>query len=91
MAWGLTFRISGSVFDNEKISWERADRGYQFIEKRFPDSARVRNQRAYVAVMGSRTKEQARGVIAELHGEIDPEIWADKDNFLSMTKNLYTR
>jgi hypothetical protein len=91
MAWHLTFRISGDVFDDDNVSWERADRGFQIIEKRFPNSLRVKNQRVYLALMGAKTAQMPRQLIAELHGEIDPKVWASKETFASMTKNLYGR
>jgi hypothetical protein len=89
MAWSLTFRVSGDIFDDEKVSWERADRGFQIIEKRFPDSTRIKCQRLYVALMGSKNVEVPRQMVAELHGKIDPVIWESKEDFIWMTKSLY--
>src|SRR6266850_5242281 len=51
VAWYLQ-GIEGNIFDDRNLSWERADRGFQVLEKRFPDSPLVRNGRAYIAVIG---------------------------------------
>jgi hypothetical protein len=80
---------SGNVFREADLSWERADRGFQIIEKRFPDSPYVQNGRAYIAVLGCGKTLAPRRLVEDLHGKIDPATWTSKENFIKLTRNLY--
>ena len=88
VAWYLQ-GIEGNVFDESKLSWERADKGFQVMEKMFGDSLFVRNGRAYMAVMGCPKTLLPRRLVTELDGKIDPKAWSTKENFNRLTKNLF--
>jgi hypothetical protein len=88
VAWYLQ-GIEGNVFEYRNLSWERADRGFQVLEKRFPDSALVKNGRAYIAVMGCTKTLLPRRLVASLNGNIDPQTWTSKENFRRLTENLF--
>jgi hypothetical protein len=83
-------RIVGNVFNEEEgLSWERADRGFQMIESQFPDSLFVQNGRAYNAVMGCERTLAPRRLVDSLHGKIDATAWTSKENFIRVTRDLY--
>jgi hypothetical protein len=81
--------IESNVFEEDSFSWERADRGFQLLEKQFPDSLFVQNERAYIAVMGCDKTLAPRKLVDDLHGQIDPTAWTSKENFIRLTKDLY--
>ncbi len=81
----------GNIFVEEGISWERTERGFQVIDKRFPDSLFVQNGRAYIAVMGCEKTLAPRQLVEALHGKIDTTAWSSKENFIRLTKPLYPR
>jgi hypothetical protein len=82
---------SGNLFYEPGLSWERADKGFQVIEKRFSDSLYVQNGRAYIAVVGCDKTLAPRRLVEGLHGKIDPSTWTSKENFIELTRNLYPR
>lgn len=86
VTWSLR---GGNVFVEDGLSWERADRGFQVLEKRFPDSLFVRNARAYIAVMGCEKTLAPRKLVDGLHGKIDTSAWTSKENFIRLTRDLY--
>jgi len=88
VAWYLQ-GIEGNVFDERNLSWERADHGFQVLEKRFPDSPLVRNGRAYIAVIGCPKTLLPRRLVAGLNGKIDPKTWTSRENFRRLTEDLF--
>lgn len=88
VAWYLQ-GIEGNVFDERNLSWERADHGFQVLEKRFPDSPLVQNGRAYIAVIGCPKTLLPRRLVAGLHGNIDPKTWTSRENFRRLTDDLF--
>ncbi|HXI70556.1 MAG TPA: DUF4034 domain-containing protein [Verrucomicrobiae bacterium] len=81
--------LTGDVFDDPTLSWARVDRGFEVMEKRFPDSAYAQNGRAYMAVMGSDKMNAPRRLVGALHGQIDLVEWTSITNFLRLTKDLH--
>jgi hypothetical protein len=88
VAWYLQ-GIEGNVFDARNLSWQRADHGFQVLEKRFPDSPLVRNGRAYIAVIGCPKTLLPRRLVAGLNGNIDPKTWTSRENFRRLTDDLF--
>jgi len=88
VAWHLQ-GIEGNIFDDRGVSWDRAEKGFQVMQKRFPDSLYVRNGRAYIAVMGCPKTLLPQRLVNELDGKIDLGAWTSKENFKRLTKNLY--
>jgi hypothetical protein len=85
IAWYVQL-LTRDVFDEHGLSWQRTDRGFEIIEKRYPNSPYVQNARAYMAVMGCEKTLAPRKLIAALHGQIDPKVWTSKENFIRLTK-----
>lgn len=88
MVWDLQSTIGGNVFDECKLSWERTDKGFKVMEKRFPESLEVKNAYAYMALFGSTHAQPVRALLADLHGKIDLSVWDSKEHFVSLTKCL---
>jgi len=73
---------SDNVFDENKgISWERVDRGFEVIEKRFPDSIAAKNERAHLAGLAG-DKEKARKYFIQTEGKVDLSDWNAKGEFI---------
>jgi hypothetical protein len=87
VAWYMQ-SVLDNAFTDSKLSWERADKGYQILEKRFPDSIMVKNQRAFLALMGSTTPQFPRILIAGLKGKIDAETWTSKEKYIRLVAFL---
>lgn len=87
IAWHVQL-MTGDVFDDPTLSWARVDKGFEVMEKRFPDSLYVRNGRAYMAVMGSDHVNAPRRLVGVLQGQLDPVEWTSKENFLRLTRHL---
>jgi hypothetical protein len=72
---------SKNVFDeNKSISWERVDRGFEAILKRFPDSLAAKNERAHLAALAG-DKEKARRYFKATGGKVDLSDWNDAEEF----------
>ena len=87
-AWALQ-GVEGNIFVDRGLTWPRVDKGFTVLEKRYPNSAYVRNGRAYLAVMGSDYKNKPRELVDRLEGKIDLVAWTSKENFLRLTKQFY--
>lgn len=81
-------KVSDNIFNESKLSWERADKGFEVMEKRFPGSLYVQNARAYIALVGCNRSHFPRILIGGLKGQIDAQVWKTKENFLRMTQHL---
>lgn len=85
IAWRVQ-HLTGDIFEDPTLSWPRVDRGFEVMEKRYPDSLYAQNGRAYMAVMGSDKMNAPRRLVGALRGQLDPVEWGSKENFLSWTK-----
>jgi hypothetical protein len=62
---------SRNVFtENPQISWARMDRGFGVIEKRFPDSLFIKDERVYLAALAC-DKDKVRTYFIETQGKVD--------------------
>lgn len=71
------------IFDEkakDKPSWERVDRGFTAILKRWPDSIAAKNERAHLAALAGE-REAARKYFAETKGEVDLNSWVAKGEY----------
>ncbi|HEY4416202.1 MAG TPA: hypothetical protein VGO57_10960 [Verrucomicrobiae bacterium] len=84
VAWYVQL-LTRDVFDDHGLSWERTDKGFEVLEKLYPNSIHVQNGRAYMAVMGCEKTLAPRRLILALHGQIDPKDWTSKENFIRLT------
>lgn len=87
LTWSLR-RCSTNIFEECNLSWDRVDKGFQVMEKRYPNSTYVENARAYFAVIGSTRKADGQTRITAMNGNIDTNMWTSKDNFVRMTAGL---
>jgi len=81
VAWLMQEGVFGNIFHESNISWSRVERGFKVIEERFPDSQTVRNQRAFLAVLGCKP-HVARQYLERLDGKVDLSVWESKQKFL---------
>ena len=73
------------VFKENRISWDRVDRGFAGIRKKFPDSLAAKNERAHLAALaGDKTK--AREYFTQTEGKVDLDQWNDKGEFFDAAK-----
>jgi len=70
-----------NVFEGNKISWERVDRGFAVILKQFPDSLAAKSELAYLAAMAG-DKERARKYFIQTVGKVDLSVWHAKGEFI---------
>ena len=71
------------------INISNTGKGFQVMEKKFPDSLFVRNGRAYMATMFCPTTLLPRRLVTELGGKIDLKAWYSIDNFKRLTDVLF--
>jgi hypothetical protein len=65
------------VFEGNRISWERVERGLEGLMKKFPTSIALKNHRAFLAGLAG-DKEKARAYFAEIKDECDLSVWHEK-------------
>jgi hypothetical protein len=70
-----------NIFTECKLSWPRVDKGFQVIEKQFPNSLAAKSERAYLAVLACDVQD-VRKYIDQLEGRVDLVIWKSQDTFL---------
>jgi hypothetical protein len=77
-----------NVFRENKVSWERTDKGLEALMKRYPTSLAVKSERAYLAGMaGDRPK--ARKYFDALGGKVDLSVWDSRNNFVEHAQIVY--
>lgn len=75
------YDTSSNVFDeNPGISWDRVDRGFEVIEKRFPNSLAAKNEGAYLAFLAE-DKQKARDYFTQTQGKVDLSVWTSEAKF----------
>ena len=82
VVWGIHhYGESIDVFEGNKISWERVDRGFAVILKQFPDSLAAKNERAHLASLAG-DREKARKYFILTEGKVDLSAWNAKGEFI---------
>lgn len=76
------------VFEGNKISWDRVDRGFAVILKRFPDSLAAKNERAHLAALAG-DKEKARKYFEQTEGKVDLSVWYAKGEYIDAANWAY--
>jgi tetratricopeptide (TPR) repeat protein len=76
------------VFEENRISWERVERGLEGLLKRFPNSISLKNERAFLAALAG-DKEKARAYFAEIKDECDLSVWHEKQKIEKFATWLY--
>jgi len=89
VVWYVHHYGSENVFDENKgISWERMQKGFEVIEKRFPDSLAAKNEYAHLAVLAG-DKKTARKYFDEIDGQVDLSVWDSEDTFTKFANWAY--
>jgi hypothetical protein len=73
-----------NIFKDAKLSWARVDKGFETIEKCFPNSSAAKNERAHLAGLAV-DKEKARKYFIQTEGKVDLSVWKDKDEFIKFS------
>jgi hypothetical protein len=66
-----------NVFEENRISWERVQKGLNGLQKKFPDSLAVKNHCAYLAGLAG-DKEKAQVYFSEIRHQCDLSVWEDR-------------
>jgi hypothetical protein len=81
VVWALhNMHIFDNIFDECHFSWDRVQKGFAVIEKRFPNSIAAKNEEYYLAALAGRTKA-ARNALDKMDGNIDLSIWHKRESF----------
>jgi hypothetical protein len=82
VVWCIQNSIGTTNFLTENnLSWARIDRGFDIIEKQFPDSLAAKSEHAFLAVLaGDRPK--ARQYFDQTQGRVDLSVWRSKNRYL---------
>ena len=69
-----------NIFKECNLSWPRVDKGFEIMERRFPNSLAVISEHAYLAVL-ARDATVARKEFDQLHGRLDTSVWTAPASF----------
>jgi hypothetical protein len=76
-------RYVGHIFqDSQGLSWERAQRGCEVLERRWPDSSEGLSLSAYLACEAGQRAE-ARAAFEKLGNRLDYDVWRGESAFLA--------
>lgn len=78
----------GNVIQQTRVSWERVDRGFAVMEKRYPDSLAAKSERAYLAGLAG-NRAMARSYFDKLQGKVDLSVWKTQDRFERLAAWVY--
>lgn len=83
VAWSLRgYSEKKNVFeDNEKLSWKRVDRGWDALEKKFPDSLEAVHVHGHMAGLAG-DREKARKCLMKTEGKVTLSVWSSKGEFV---------
>jgi hypothetical protein len=90
VVWGLHRSLSflGQIFNEHYFSWVRIDKGFDAIEKQFPDSLAAKNERAFLAELAD-DKMAARKYFEQTQGKADLSVFGSRENYISVAKAAY--
>jgi hypothetical protein len=78
-----------NIFRENNLSWPRVKKGFEVLEKRYPNSLAVKNEAAYLAFY-AQDAPTARKYFDEAEGQMDKSIWQSQDEFLQFATYAYT-
>lgn len=81
--------FDSNIFQENNLSWPRVKRGFEVLEKHYPNALAVKNEAAYLAVF-AQDAQTARKYFDETKGQIDGSIWYSKEEFLQFATYAYT-
>jgi hypothetical protein len=76
------------VFQENKLSWPRTKRGFEIIEKHFPNSLAAQNELAQLAALAG-DRQTARKSFEQLNGKMDPSVWKFETNYFLSARWAY--
>jgi hypothetical protein len=79
---------SKNIFEENQLSWPRVSRGFDDIEKRFPDSLAAISEHARLAVL-ARDRSTARKCFDLIGGKLDLTIWKSESRFVHFAHWAY--
>ena len=82
VAWSMQCdRIFTNIFTESKLSWPRVNKGFEVMEKQFPDSLAAKSEHANLAVFAG-DAQTARKYFDQLGGKVDLSVWHSPEDFL---------
>jgi hypothetical protein len=83
VAWSLHgFSSEKNIFtENEALSWERVDRGWDALEKEFPDSLEATLIHGLMAGLAG-DREKAKKCLMKTEGKVTLSVWDSKEEFV---------
>ena len=91
VVWSLhSYRAFSNIFDENRISWERTEKGFEVLAKRYPDSLAVKSERAYLAGLAG-DLPKVRGYYDALDGKVDLSVWDSRDSFVEHAQIAYAK
>jgi hypothetical protein len=80
---------STDIFEDYKLSWPRVDKGFEIIEKRFPNSLIAQNEAAHLAGL-AHDGNATRKYLERTRGKVDVSVWDSLQQFVDYANNAYT-
>lgn len=83
VAWAQRrYSNKGSIFEeNTNLSWERVDRGWSALEKKFPDSLEAIHMHTHLAALAGDGKT-AKQCLLKTEGKVTLVAWSSKGEFI---------
>lgn len=86
--WNVHHSIySHNVFEEYKLSWDRAHRGLEALEKLHPNDIRIENEAAHLAML-AHDADAAKRYFDQTAGQVDTYCWS-LDEYSSAAQVLY--
>ena len=79
----------GNIFNDCKLSWSRVNRGFEIIEKRFPDSLAAKSEHAHLAALAGDARTSLR-CFDQIAGKADLTVWVTQKRFERYATWAYT-
>ncbi len=80
VAWQVDCTHMGNIFSDSSFSWDRVEKGFSVMRKRYPNSLSVKSEEAQLAGRAGK-KEQARKLFKELGAQVDLSVWETQKEF----------
>jgi hypothetical protein len=83
VAWSMHgFSDKKNIFtENEELSWDRVNRGWDALEKEFPDSLNTTLIHAHLAALAG-DREKAKECLMKTEGKVTLSAWDSKEEFI---------
>lgn len=78
-----------NIIKDSNLSWPRVNKGFEVIEKQFPNSLAAKSEHAYLAVL-ARDGTVARKEFDQLQGRMDLSVWPNPARFLAFAYWTYS-